>query len=148
MKMVENWPIDISKLKDLFGESPELLIINPYAQVPFNEMEWGEWFATEESFSFLFEKDEMIIGHTAIRRYPAQEKNFLCYVYLAPEYRSKGLIYQMISMTHEWVREKISEPCIYLNVSTQNLKAFNAYQKFGYKEDLDQGDKLRMVYFF
>ena len=148
MRLIHNHPLDTQKLYDLFGESEDLLTLNPYTKTPFDPLQWAEWFMSEKSESYLFEKDGEIIGHTALRFYGSTQKVYLCFVYLKPEYRHKGLIYQMIQESHEIAQKLFKQPMIYLNVDSENLKAFNAYRKFGYKEDLWQGKKLSMVYFF
>lgn len=143
MKFREATPEDISQLLLL-----EQAVVE--AERPFNstiKSEGATYYQLDElidgnnSFLLVAEEGSQIIatGYAQIRdSKPAlqhDKHSYLGFMYVAPNYRGKGLNKQLLDQLVEWSQEKgIND--FYLDVYYENTPAINAYKKAGFEPSM------------
>lgn len=145
MKLVENIPVDTHTIEDLIKDKNDLFLVWPAANYPFDHEQWQEVLNPDEgNRSFFIYDDHELIGHAALRRTEIQGMYAVCYLYLLPGIRSKGLGARMMVLLEDYAKEKLSVRELVLRTRTYNPRAFRCYEKAGFMEFNRDGTLIHM----
>ncbi|MDD0851901.1 GNAT family N-acetyltransferase [Halobacteriovorax sp. GB3] len=147
LELIENNPFDVEGLKEVYQTEKELKLSWPSARWPIEEGEWTQWLEAEhsESVSLIFELHQKKIGHIAFKRYLLEPKMcYLCFVYMQPDFRSKGLSKVMLDQALFYAKSRWSLDEVHLLVEKNNLRALQFYEKNGFQVLDTMNDKWRM----
>ena len=145
MKLVENIPVDTHTIEDLIKSKNDLFLVWPAANYPFDHGQWQEVLNPDEgNRSFFIYDDHELIGHAALRRTEIQDMYAVCYLYLLPDIRSKGLGARMMALLEDYAREKLYARQLVLRTRTYNPRAVKCYEKAGFSEFNRDGTLIHM----
>lgn len=128
-----NYERDLTPLAMMLPDA-EIHLLNPNANVPFDEMEWHrKWLgeATDVSY-YLRDAAGRDVGFFALREGVGPEVRHLTYVYLIEEARG-GAGPELTEHVEQAARE-LGALTLTLKVELDNAPAFNAYLSAGYEE--------------
>lgn len=146
IKLIENEKLDMSFLKNSFRNLEEMSLVNPSASFPFDEDYWRNFYKMDSglSYSLLLQKNNTTIAHAALKSYPERNQVFLCFVFLAVDFRGKGYSKILLIEVEKFLREKYDVFEYYLNVRLNNIPAIKCYENFGFKEIFRTDEKIQM----
>lgn len=144
LKVVMSHQPSLTALENLFGHSEDLALVWPKAIQPFNHEQWSNMFQVHpDNLSLLFSENGQVVGHTALLR--RSETVFtLSFVYLAPEWRGRGIASTMINQTESVLRSSYTANELQLVVRDYNPRAHKLYVKHGFKEISRDGTAIIM----
>lgn len=146
IKLIENKDLDMSFLKSSFRNQEEMSLVNPSATFPFDENYWRNFYQMDSgpAYSLLLKMDNITIAHAALKSWPDKNQVFLCFVFLAEDFRGKGYSERLLIEVENFLKENFDASEYYLNVLLNNIPAIKCYEKFGFKEFSRKDDKLQM----
>lgn len=146
IKLIENDKLNMSFLKNSFRNQEEMSLVNPSASFPFDEDYWRNFYKMDSgpSYSLLLQKNNITIAHAALKSFPERNQVFLCFVFLAEDFRGKGYSKILLIEVETFLREKYDVIEYYLNVRLNNIPAIKCYENFGFKEIFRTDEKIQM----
>ena len=103
-----------------------------------------KFFAGGEDRIFVAESGEDVVAFLSVEVYRAEHYIYLDDLSVTAEHRSRGIGTALIRMAEEYARS-IGIPRIAFHVETANQDAHRLYGKLGYREDIVQGTRIRMI---
>ncbi len=146
IRLAESTPLDTHKISALITNQDDLFLVWPLTHYPFDHEQWQEQLNPNKGHkSFLIiENKNNVIGHAAL--IAAQEPGVykVGFLYLQPEYRSRGLGTEMIRLLEEYAIKNLHAHQLTLVVRDYNPRAIQCYLKNGFKEYAREGTLIKM----
>ena len=121
-------------LKNWFKDPKELNLTSPNMSYPFNFKKWVALTdANQENHSFVMKSEDWIIGIGSLRITPDSKRAHAYHIFIAPEYRQRGLAEKMVRHLELLGRSEKME-VITLRVVPKNKPAVKLYKKLGFEE--------------
>ena len=134
MEIYCNTTFDLSFLRDNILTEDELKFVNPTATLPFDEAYWLNFFNDgKKTDSLYFKVEGEIVGHVALKEAEPSVVR-LCFVYINPKNRGKGLAKKMLALTEEHLISNYAVEHYQLNVNPKNTRALGLYKSMGFVE--------------
>jgi len=145
MKIVENDPLNTVVLEKMFSDPEDLHLVWPVAHWPFDHGQWEQVLdPAKGEISFLVYEGETLIGHAALDRAEDPDTRMVRFLYIAPEYRSKGAGQRMIALLEGYARERLGAKRLELKVRSFNKRARRCYEKCGFVEFFREDARVMM----
>lgn len=144
MTIIPHTPLNLQTLQELVIDEADLQLMLPGALLPFNKEQWQALLDVSKVKSFFVQIDGLNVGHFSLHSREARDEVTLCYVYLLPTYRKRGVAREMVRRAEQTAIEICAARFMYLNVRSFNLPAFHLYVQSGYREYNRQGERIQM----
>ncbi len=145
MHLVENTPLDTHKISALITNQDDLFLVWPLARYPFDHEQWQEQLNPNKGHkSFLITLKNNIIGHAALLAAEESGVYKVGFLYLQPEYRSRGLGSEMLNLLEQYAIKNLQGQKLTLVVRDYNPRAIQCYLKNGFKEYGREGTLIKM----
>lgn len=145
MKLVENNPLNTAVLEKMISDPEDLHLVWPVAHWPFDHEQWEQVLDPDKgAISFLVYEGETLIGHAALDRAEDPDTRMVRFLYICPEYRSKGAGQRMIALLEEYAMERLGAKRLELKVRSFNNRARRCYEKCGFTEFFREDTKVMM----
>lgn len=145
MQLIENIPLNTHLIADLVTDRADLHLVWPLARYPFDHDQWREVLDPEAGHvSFGVHVDAVLAGHAALRKTERRGVYSVSYLYLAPEYRSRGLGRQMVALLEDYARTHLAAAELVLVARDYNPRALSCYRRCGFAETGREGTLIRM----
>lgn len=135
MVIVENSPVDTGLLEGMIKDPEDLRLVWPKALYPFDHGQWEKILDPAKGIvSFLVFEGERLIGHAALDRSDEPQTTVVRFLYIIPEFRSRGMGQRLLSLLEDYARERCNARRLVLRVRTFNARAVRCYSKSGFRE--------------
>ena len=129
------------------GELYKEMLRNVYQAEDADESENGQFdkfFSGSEDLIYVAQFQNEVVAFLAIEVYREAGYVYLNDLSVTEEYRGKGIGTQLIRMAEDYSRS-LGIPAIVFHVEKINERAHQLYRKLGYRDNEDQGKRMRMV---
>jgi RimJ/RimL family protein N-acetyltransferase len=145
MELVENSPLDISRIASLVSTRDDLFLVWPMAKWPFDKQQWEDALdPAKGNVSFIVREGGKSVGHAALRNKGEPETYMVSFLYLLPAYRSRGMGRRMVAALEGYAMRRFGVKRLRLVVRDYNPRALKCYLHCGFKETGRDGTRIDM----